>query len=413
MAISLVQSKSATGTSGTSLTITLSSATTAGNCLIVVLGAQEATDNPQITGITLGGSAGNFASANTAYNNSNVNSAIWIDPNCAGGQTSIVITMGSGSGGTPLTAAYALEFSGVATASPLDKAPTGQNGSASSWSSGSTGTLSQSSEVAIGVVFTDSSGITSPGSPWTELGTLTTGSSRLAAAYQIVSATTALTYNGTTSSSSDYGCCAVTLKAAAGTSVSLTTATSTIAAHTLGVSAGPVQLPTATVAVAAHTLSPLVTHIVPLVPATVTVTAHTLTIPRTVQLRTAAVTVAAYALAPVVTTPTLVFSIASNGGTDPWGNAYAAGFVSYSTAEIPQVITQLDNGNLAFSSPAFPDGEDALVEGVPGGLYLLSGSQTDESFAQISILSAAASGTGQSTINLIADEVLVNGSPIG
>jgi hypothetical protein len=414
VAISLVQSKSATGTSGTSLTITLSSATTAGNCIVVCLGSTEATDNPTISGITLGGSAGNFAASNTAYSNSNVNAAIWANPNCAGGDTSIVITLTGGSGGSTSVQAYAMEFSGLATGSVLDKAPAGQNGSSASWTSGSTGTLSQASEVAIGVIFTDNTGtLTTPGSPWTELTQLSASGGKLGVGYQVVSATTALTYSGTVSSSSDYGCCVITLKAAAGTSVSLQTATNTIAAHTLGVSAGPVQLQTATVSVAAYPVTPLVTHIVPLVPATVSVAAHPLTIPRTIALAHAAVTVAAYAVTPVVTTPTLVFSIASEPGIDPWGNPYVPGFVAYSTGVTPQVITQLDNGNLAFSSPAFPDGDAALVEGIPGGLYLLSGSQTDESFAQISLLSASASGTGQSTINLIADEVLVNGSPIG
>jgi hypothetical protein len=220
VAPSLVQSKSGTGTSATSLTITLNSATTAGNCLIVGAGTGQSTTNPQISGITLGGSAGNFAAANTAYNDADTNSAIWADPGCAGGQTSVVISFTHGSGSTPLTLAWVMEWSGLLTSSVVDKAPAGVNGSGTSWSSGSTGTLSQASELAVGVVCGQGSGsLTTPGSPWTELAVLSNGNADLAVGYQVVSATTALTYNGTISVSETYGTCIATLEAATGTTL--------------------------------------------------------------------------------------------------------------------------------------------------------------------------------------------------
>lgn len=219
MTATLVQSKSATGTSGTSLTVTLNSPTTAGNCLIACAGTVDAT-NPTISGITLGGSAGNWASGNTAYNNSYINAGIWIDPNCAGGQTSVVISFAGDSGGGPVTDAWVMEWSGLALTSPVDKAPAGSNGGASSWSSGSTGTLSQANELAIGVVYYQTSGsLTTPGSPWTELAQVG-ATNLLGVGYQVVSATTALTYSGTGTGGGSYGTCILTLKVAATTPVS-------------------------------------------------------------------------------------------------------------------------------------------------------------------------------------------------
>ena len=210
----LVQSKSGTTTSATSLTIALTNPTTAGNCLVVCAGLEDGTDNPTISGITLGGAAGNFAAAATAYSNSYVNAAAWIDPSCAGGQTSVVITLTGGTGGGAGQCAWVMEWSGLQVA-PLDKAPAGTNNSGTSWSSPSTGTLSQSSELVIACMYSDAGGtVTAPGTPWTELAQLTESGNILAVGYQVVSATTAVTYSGT-SSSGDYGACIITLLASA------------------------------------------------------------------------------------------------------------------------------------------------------------------------------------------------------
>lgn len=216
MAISLVQSASNTGAgTAASVTVTLGANTTAGNCLVVCSGDFQNSVNPTISGITLGGAAGNFASANTAHNNADNNADIWTDRNCAGGQTSVVVSYSGGGGGGGAILVYVLEFSGVDTVSPLDTHPAGQNGNAASWSSGSTGVLAQANEVAIGVICTSGTGLTTPSSPWTELTQLSASSTLLGVGYQVVAATTALTYNGT-STANIYGCCIVTLKAAAG-----------------------------------------------------------------------------------------------------------------------------------------------------------------------------------------------------
>jgi hypothetical protein len=215
MTIALVQSKSGSGTSATTLTVTLTSPTTAGNFLVVMIGTFDGTTNPTVTGITLGGAAGNFAAANTQSSNLAVNSAIWADPNCAGGQTSVVISLTGGTGSGPDTLAWVCEFSGVATSSPLDKAPAGSvNTTGTTWSSNSTGTLSVPNELAVAMVACTAAVTGTPGLPWNELGALSATSLAVDAAWQAVTATTALVYNGTMTSGDESTAIIATFKAA-------------------------------------------------------------------------------------------------------------------------------------------------------------------------------------------------------
>jgi hypothetical protein len=209
-----IQAVSATAVSLTTLSATIA-ATTAGNCLVVCLGADAATTNPTITGITLGGSADHWQAAATAYNSSFCNAAIWIDPNCAGGQTAIVITCTGGSGTNDGIVAWIFEVPGVAAA-PLDAAPAGVNASGTSWSSGSTGVLAQASEIAFGVAacFGSVVTITGPAGPWTNKAQISVASSVSAiAGFQVVASTSALSYAGTLSATAAYGTAIATLKA--------------------------------------------------------------------------------------------------------------------------------------------------------------------------------------------------------
>lgn len=205
----LVQSKSGTTTtSSTSLTVTLNSATTPGNCLIVAVGTVEASTNPTVTGITLGGLAGNFASAKSLNNNSSDNCEIWADPNCAGSQTSVALSFSGGSGGSETMNAWVMEWSGLATSLVVDKTNGQSSAATSSYSSGSTGTLSQASELIIGANMGQSP--TGPSSPWTNLAVV----NGLLTGYQVVSATTAQTYSGI-QGGVDWACVIATFKAAA------------------------------------------------------------------------------------------------------------------------------------------------------------------------------------------------------
>src|ERR1039457_124610 len=89
---SVVQTKTGTATSGLSAAVTLTS-TGAGNCLVVC--ASDYLPSPALHGITLGGLAGNFARA-TGTTSGAAGGEIWVDDNCAGGQTALVVTCGAG-----------------------------------------------------------------------------------------------------------------------------------------------------------------------------------------------------------------------------------------------------------------------------------------------------------------------------
>ena len=202
---------------GTPLTLTLPQATTAGNCLVVFVGSVGGSTNT-VSGITLGGAAGNFASAETITNSSIIGCEIWTDANCAGGKTSIVISI---TGGGSDTVAWAVELAGVTTVSPVDKT-SGHAGSAGgttgTWTSNATSALTQASEITLGAVaMLNATTLTGPGPVpgWAELGTLTLASVTMQAGILGVSSTAAQTYNGTSSGGTSYAAAVVTLKATA------------------------------------------------------------------------------------------------------------------------------------------------------------------------------------------------------
>ena len=220
MAPSLVQSKSATAASVTTVTVTLTSSTTAGNCLIVAVVTSASPSNPTVSGITLGGAAGNFAQSATAGNPSVDSESvfIWADPNCAGGQTAVSVTLSAASGSCNV---WVMEWSGLVTSTPVDKTAGQAQSAVTSWSSTATATTTQASEVAVGAVGTfNGTGvgtITGPSSPWTNLAQVTSASTHvgLLAGYNILSSTGTVTYSGTFASSSDGATAVATFKAAA------------------------------------------------------------------------------------------------------------------------------------------------------------------------------------------------------
>lgn len=217
MALSVVQSKSGTGTSGTSVTVTLTSATTAHNCLVVAVGEANTTTNPTVTGVTLGGSAGNFTLAASLKNNSDANAELWVDRDCTGSQTSVVVSFTGGTGTSNNYVVWVHEVAGADTTSPVDKTAAAGASSGTSWSSGATATLSQAAEIAIGIVCAEGSAgnpsMSGPASLWTNNGPTTASRTSAISSFQVVSATTALTYAGTTTSAK-WGVALVTLKAA-------------------------------------------------------------------------------------------------------------------------------------------------------------------------------------------------------
>ena len=213
----LVQHASGTATSGNSVSATFGSNTAAGNTIVVCVSIGTGGSALTVSSVALSGSSDTFTKAAAVANATAViDSEIWYDSGSSAGHTLVTVTLsGSLSSGGAEVDIY--EWHGLLVSSSLDKTHTGTGSAVTSWSSGSSGTLSQPGEVAFGTVsaFTSGATITGPSSPWTNESQLTAGSYAQMSGYQQVAATTALTYNGTFSSSSYYAACIATFKLAA------------------------------------------------------------------------------------------------------------------------------------------------------------------------------------------------------
>lgn len=169
--------------------------TTAGNCLLVLVGSKNTSGAASVSSVKLGGAAGNFASLAAAHGTDSFtawcDAFAWADPNCAGGQTAVAISgtdlnLASGDGGVTI-----LEISGIAASSPLDASSTG-DAISSNFSSGGAATA-VANELWAAVAATTGSAA-GPGSPWTDE---SPAGGAVAAGYQIVSSTGTATYAGT------------------------------------------------------------------------------------------------------------------------------------------------------------------------------------------------------------------------
>jgi hypothetical protein len=335
VAISLVQSKSGTGTSLSSLTVTFTSNVTAGN--LVAVAVNLVSNSASITSVKLGTTALTLANSKTLTGSPDDIAAIYYLANAPSGQNTITITL-SGSI-QAYQEAWCTEWSGCATSGVLDVAPSGGTSTSGTWTSNSSGTLSQASEVIIGAAgfyFGAGTSVTSPGSPWTELGTLSNSSTAaLATGYQIVSATTAQTYSGTTTNGNSSSAVITSFKASTGTTVAISDAAVSIAASALtpGVT---VPVSRASVSVAASPVTPFIGTIVSIGTASVSVAAEALTPALQVSINPASVSVAASPLTPSVFRK-LIISIASQSGTDAYGNSYPEGLMVGASADGPQV----------------------------------------------------------------------------
>ena len=208
MAISVVQTVTAN-----SLSITLPTAPTAGNALIVCVGSFSASSSAEssITGITLGGSSAGWTQATAGHGNDGAgdynDAFIWYLADVpAGGPTSLVISgtnllVASSDGGVVI-----YEVSGLSTTAPLDQV-SNDGGNSLDWSSGATPATTSASEIWIGVGATYNT-ISGPGTPWTN-----SAFTYAVAGYQIVSATGTATYSGTQGSSGAWAAAVATFKA--------------------------------------------------------------------------------------------------------------------------------------------------------------------------------------------------------
>jgi hypothetical protein len=214
VAVSFIQAASGSTTVSSTVTVTLSTPTTAGNCLIACVANGNGAPLAFVSSATLGGAADNWAALKTSgdVNNGAEVLSVWADPNCAGGQTSVVINC---TGGGATTLAWVFEFSGVLISSVLDQFATFDSVAGSNATfSVTTGVTAQASEVAVGCVYGFNQTITGPGAPWVNESLLAFSGRNLLASYNILSSTGTVTYSGSFGGATFNGQILVTLRGA-------------------------------------------------------------------------------------------------------------------------------------------------------------------------------------------------------
>jgi len=150
MAIAFVQAKiNSIGAAAASLSVTLTTGATAGNCLIVgVCYDSGSTGTP--TCVTTGGSGSDaFGAPVYTYLGSNlpIRYAVFILPSCGSGRTGATVTFSGANPGFSDLCCW--EFSGIASATK-DKGVVAE-GSSTAPASPTTGTLSNATEIGLGL----------------------------------------------------------------------------------------------------------------------------------------------------------------------------------------------------------------------------------------------------------------------
>lgn len=212
MSITIVQSKTASASGVSSLTVTLDATTTAGNLLIALVGyGNNATSRTPSTpsGWTLAALAQQGARTNDC--------AIYYYANApAIGSESFGIS------GVAGIVATILEVSGIITSSPLDKTATNTSAGSASLTTGTTATTAQASELAVYVFETDyPAGSATWTSGETEVGDVNLGPAWGGStnAYEILSATAAVSGAATYSGSGAFAGAVATFKATLATTM--------------------------------------------------------------------------------------------------------------------------------------------------------------------------------------------------
>jgi hypothetical protein len=200
--------------SGT-LTCTFGSNTTPGNSIVVIWASGQTTTNPTISGITIGGNAEHFGSAESLNNNAQLDAEIWLDSNLTTASTSVVVSFSGGTGsGSFAECACAYEVPGILT---TDKVAGGTNAS-TTWDSGATAATTQAAEILFGSAAIGQSQVptvTGVGS-WTTVTAVPATNCRLIGGYQIVAATGAAEFKGTVPTSTIWTTVVATFSQASG-----------------------------------------------------------------------------------------------------------------------------------------------------------------------------------------------------
>jgi hypothetical protein len=205
--------------------IPLNVPTTPGNCLVACIGYGNSSGTITISSVKsgqgttpatfTGGITDNWAQTVHAVSASFYQySAIWTDPDCTGGQTAIEVTTSSATNNLEVVV---YEVFDVATSSVADQTNTG-TGSSTAYSSGSVqGTVTGTTELAIGTASIFNAFPQGPVLPsgWTAIepqGDIT----NMAAGYQLLpSGAAAVTFAGSQTATGTWAACALTLKSAA------------------------------------------------------------------------------------------------------------------------------------------------------------------------------------------------------
>jgi hypothetical protein len=172
--------------------------------------ASDYLPSPALHGITLGGLAGNFARA-TGTTSGAAGGEIWVDDNCAGAQTALVVTCGAGFPGGIGVIAY--EISGLVTSGAVDQV-SAATGTSTGITSGATATTTAITELWVGMSYIFGENITGPPSPWTNttLSGYDSYGGSLVAGYQVVSSTGTATYASAGAGSAQWVGAVVTLR---------------------------------------------------------------------------------------------------------------------------------------------------------------------------------------------------------
>lgn len=185
-----------TGTSAASLTITTTGAIVAGNLVVVaiyVIGT-----NPTVTSVSDG--TNSYTRANNSLSGTGTGE-LWYKENASAVGSSASLTVNFGGTITTSTIAAA-QVSGIASSSSYDSAAAAAATGTSTTPSATTGTLAQAEEIVFGVVTVGSTSTLTESAGFTNLYSLSNGAAvKLGLGYDIVAATTAVTYHPTLGSS--------------------------------------------------------------------------------------------------------------------------------------------------------------------------------------------------------------------
>ena len=208
--LAVVQHVGAQWSSGTTITATLPYSTTAGNSLVVMVNQYISKNTAAVQGITLGGSRDNFVRFEDYLDTSKgLQDSLWIDSQCASGQTSVVATLNDSSAVHGATL-WVYEISGLAN--PVVDQIAHATGAADSVASGTTSTTTSNNEILLGFAQTNGNGtLQGPVYPWLNDWTFGGATYGATSGYQVVASESTYSYTATQGSGYNFSATIVTL----------------------------------------------------------------------------------------------------------------------------------------------------------------------------------------------------------